>query len=347
MIPERWLWQSNSPGARLARGALRAPSFAYGVATRMRASAYRVGVLRTRRVACPVVAVGNLTVGGTGKTPLAAWIASYYATRGVIPGVVLRGYRRDEGAVHRAATPSALVIEDPDRVRGARRAVRGGARVIVLDDAFQRLDIHRDLNIAVISAESLTAPSDLLPAGPWREGWPALWRADLAVVTRKRATRSAAQDVARRTAGTMGPDRVAIAHLGIRGFIGLRSRKALGREAAVGRRVLAACGIGDPDSFAAQLRELGADVQLLEWRDHHNYRLSDIRTLLSSGRAVDYVVMTAKDAVKLRSLWPADRPEPLVAELEVCWEAGGERIGTVLSNLLTTTDGDPQRPFAE
>jgi tetraacyldisaccharide 4'-kinase len=279
-------------------------------------------------------------VGGAGKTPLAAWIAGFYDQRRVQPAVVLRGYGGDEGEVHRAATPGAVVIEDPDRVRGARRAIRDGAQVIVLDDAFQRLDIHRDLNIVVIGAESLDEPVALLPAGPWREGWPALRRADVAVVTRRRATRLAAESVARRVRGAMSLNRVAIARLEISGFVGLRSGVAWGRHQVKGRRILAACGIGDPDSFAAQLRELGALVRLKAWRDHHDYRPADVRAMLSAGRTDDYVVVTAKDAVKLRRRWPAEAPEPLVAMLTLSWESGRDLIDEALSNVATTTYSD-------
>lgn len=337
MRPERWLWYGTSTGARLARGTLWGPSVAYGLATRIRAGAYRAGLFATHRVERPVVAVGNLSVGGTGKTPLAAWIASWYAERGVKPAVVLRGYGQDEGEVHRDTTPDVLVVEDPDRVRGARRAIRNGAQVIVLDDAFQRLDIHRDLNIAVIGVESLGEPVDLLPAGPWREEWRALRRADVAVVTRRRATRLAAESVARHVGGTMSLNRVAIAYLGISGFVRLRSGEALGRDEVRGSRVFAACGIGDPDTFAAQLRELGALVRLRAWRDHQHYRPADVRAVLSAGLEVDYVVVTAKDAVKLRRLWPAEAPEPLVAGLTLCWESGGDLISECLNSVTTTT----------
>ena len=95
------------------------------------------------------MAVGNLTVGGSGKTPIAIWIARYYAERGLRPGILLRGYGGgDEALVHSTRVPEALVVADPDRVAGAERALAEGAHVLVLDDAYQRLDVRRDLNIA-------------------------------------------------------------------------------------------------------------------------------------------------------------------------------------------------------
>ncbi|HEU5319376.1 MAG TPA: tetraacyldisaccharide 4'-kinase, partial [Methylomirabilota bacterium] len=171
----------------MARLPLVPVSLVYGAAMRMRALAYRRGLFATRRLPRPAVAVGNLSVGGTGKTPLTAWIAAYYAARGSTPGILLRGYGGDEALVHRRLVPDAVVVADPDRVAGARRAVQLGAGVLVLDDAFQLLSVARDLNIAVVSAESTAGSTWTLPAGPWRERWGALDRADVIVVTRKRA----------------------------------------------------------------------------------------------------------------------------------------------------------------
>ncbi len=121
----------------------------------------------------PSVAIGNLSVGGSGKTPIAGWIATYFADQGHRPAILLRGVGGDETLVHRELVPRAIVVPDPDRVAGAVRAVAAGADVLVLDDAYQRLDVARDLNICVVSAETRVAVRWPLPAGPWREGLPA------------------------------------------------------------------------------------------------------------------------------------------------------------------------------
>src|SRR3989475_8593631 len=120
------------------------------------------------RLPLPTIAVGNLSVGGTGKTPLAAWIAAYCVARGRTPGILLRGYGGDEPLVHRRLVPRAVVVANPDRVAGAVAARAQGAQVLVLDDAYQLLGVGRDLNIAVVSAESATASPWPLPAGAGR-----------------------------------------------------------------------------------------------------------------------------------------------------------------------------------
>ena len=192
----RWLWTSRRPDARLARLALLPASGLWRGAMALREAAYRRGWLGVADLPLPSVAVGNLTVGGSGKTPIAIWMARYYVSRGLVPGILLRGYGADETLVHQHAVPNAVVVADPDRALGADRALARGAQVLVLDDAYQRLDVRRDLNVAVVSAETSRAVRWSLPAGPWREGWAALERADAIIVTRKRANADAALKLA-------------------------------------------------------------------------------------------------------------------------------------------------------
>ena len=334
LIVSRWLWARRSPGARLLRLILIPPAYLYRFLSAARAKAYAVRLLPSEIPLVPTIAVGNLTVGGSGKTPIATWIAQYYASRGLRPGIVLRGYGRDEGDVHRLRTPDAVVVERPDRLVAAREAAEQGARVLVLDDAYQRLDVGRDLNIAVVSAESSRAVRWTLPAGPWREGWNALRRADLVIITRKRATRETAYQVAQRVHETVPRAPLALARLGVVGFRGLLSGESIPAHDVGRARLLVSAGIGDPDSFAAQCRQLGAEVQLLPFPDHHWYGERDILRLRHAARDVDYVVVTEKDAVKLRHLWPATAPEPLVAQLDVIWERGRHAVETALDTAV-------------
>ncbi|HEY6093135.1 MAG TPA: tetraacyldisaccharide 4'-kinase, partial [Gemmatimonadales bacterium] len=185
----QWVWWSGAAPARAARGVLLPLAFAYRTVMSARAGAYARGWLRRRPLPLPSVAIGNLAVGGAGKTPLAAWTAAFFARRGARPGILLRGYRGDEQAVHQRLVPEAIVVANADRLKGAETARAQGAKVLVLDDAYQRLDVGRDVNVAVISTES-SPPRHVawpLPAGPWREDWGALERADVIVVTRRRA----------------------------------------------------------------------------------------------------------------------------------------------------------------
>ena len=335
----RWLWTSRRIDARLARTALLPVSALWWTWMRARRLAYARGWFPVHDLPLPAVAVGNLTVGGSGKTPIAMWIARYYAERGFTPGILLRGYGGgDEAKVHARSLPEAHVVADPDRAAAAERALARGAKVLVLDDAYQRLDLRPDLNVVVVSAETTRAVHWPLPAGPWREGWDALDRADAVIVTRKRASREAAEGLAAELRSKVrGP--VAVAHLGLARFEGLVSARSVAPAALSGRRVVAASAIADPEAFVAQTKATGAAVQVATWKDHHEYRQEDIAWLAHAARRADHVVITEKDAVKLRDHWPSDAPEPLVAVLDLTWEEGGDAIAVALEAVVTPPEG--------
>ena len=329
-----WLWWSHHFLARVARVLLLPLAGLHRTVMRARATAYRRGWFATRPLPLPAVAVGNLAVGGAGKTPVAAWIASFFAHHGRRPGILLRGYGGDEHRVHERLVPGVIVVPNPDRAAGAEVARAAGAQVLVLDDAYQRLDVARDLNIALLNTENARAVPWPLPAGPWREGWTALERADLIVVTRRRAPAYEARRLAHELTARWPETPVAVVHLALQGFEGMRTRRQ-GRAADLaGKRVVVAAGIADPTSFAVQVRASGAIVQLVAYQDHHPYPPADVEDLVQAARGADYVVVTEKDAVKLRDRWPADVPEPLVAVLRLRWELNGEAVERALEGIL-------------
>jgi tetraacyldisaccharide 4'-kinase len=333
----RWLWTSRGLGAWVARLPLIPFAGVWRAGMSARNLAFDRGWLAVRDLPLPAVAVGNLTVGGSGKTPIASWIAAHYAARGVTPGILLRGYGRDEILVHQHQVPGAKVVADPDRVSGAELALAQGAEVLVLDDAFQRRDVWRDYNIAVVSAETSRAVRWSLPAGPWREGLNALGRADALIVTRKRADPASARQLAAELAPLVrGP--VGIVHLGVSRYEELVSGRVYGAAELMGKRVVAASAIADPDAFVAQTKATGAQVQVATWRDHYEFRDEDLAWLAKAARKADYLVVTRKDAVKLRDRWPASVPEPLVAVLDLVWEDGEAAITAGLDATVTPAE---------
>ena len=325
-----WLWGS-SRSARVARVPLIPLAGAYWAVMKLRAARDRADAVR---LPLPTIAVGNLSVGGTGKTPLAAWIAAYCVARGRTPGILLRGYGGDEPLVHRRLVPRAVVVANPDRVAGAVAARAQGAQVLVLDDAYQLLGVGRDLNIAVVSAESAAGSPWPLPAGPWREGRDALGRADLMVVTRKWASAETAGALADRLGRVRKGVPVCTAWLAVSHLEGMRSGGRQELAVLAGRRVVAAAGIADPESFAQQLGTAGASVQLMAYQDHHAYRPADLERLVQAAAGGDYVVVTEKDAVKLRRQWPGSAVEPLVAVLAVHWERNGRALEQAVDAVL-------------
>ena len=325
----QWIW-GDSGGARVARIPLIPLAGLYWVVMKVRATRRR----EAARLPLPAIAVGNLSVGGTGKTPLAAWIAEYCAARGRTAAILLRGYGGDEPLVHRRLAPRAVVVANPDRVAAAGVARAQGAQICVLDDAYQLTGVARDLNIAVVSAESAAGSPWPLPAGPWRERWDALDRADLIVVTRKRASAGAAAAVADGLARSRPRVPACIAALELSHLEGMRSAAHHELDILAGRGVVAAAGIADPLSFGAQLRAAGAIVQLVAYQDHHPYAPADVERLARAARGGDYVVVTEKDAVKLRARWPGAVPEPLVAVLAVRWERNGRVLEQAVDSVL-------------
>ncbi|MBX3145745.1 MAG: tetraacyldisaccharide 4'-kinase [Gemmatimonadales bacterium] len=335
----RWLWTSRRIDARLVRAGLVPLAGLWRAAASARNLAFDRGWIPVRDLSLPTVAVGNLTVGGSGKTPIAGWIAARWARQGRVPGILLRGYGHDEVLVHQRTVPDAVVVADADRVRGAELAAARGAEVLVLDDAFQRRDVWRDLNILLVAAESARAVRWCLPAGPWREPAAGARRADCIIVTRKRADAATAAQVAREF-GAMIDGPVGIVHLGVAQYRGMVTGRTVARSELANRRVVAASAIANPEAFIAQTKATGAQVQAATWRDHHSFRDEDVAWLARAARKADFVILTEKDAVKLRDRWPASIPEPLVAELEVQWEDGQAEFEARLDGLLRPPGAD-------
>ncbi len=331
-----WVWRSRSPAAALARGTLLPAAGAYRLGVWMRNTAYDAGWRRATRLPAPSIGVGNLAVGGVGKTPIAGFLAGELARRGARPGILLRGYGADETREHEAAVPGALVVAGADRHAAAARACALGADALVLDDCFQRRDVLPDVLLAVVSAESAEDRRWPLPAGPWREGLGALRRADALVVSHKTATlaesvRLAGRLAARTKAGQAVT--IALALGGLRSPGGGATEPAAG---LAGRDVLAVCGIAEPELFAAQLEAAGARVRLLAFGDHHAYDAGDVRRIVREAGG-STIVTTAKDEVKLGPLWPVGAPGFRVATLAVSVTSGGEVLAALLDRVASAT----------
>jgi tetraacyldisaccharide 4'-kinase len=312
---------------------------------------FDLGVLRVQPLALPSVSVGNLSVGGTGKTPVAAWVASELRALGAKPAIVMRGYGDDEPLVHKRLNPDVPVITNSDRVAGAREAKALGATVIVLDDAFQHRRAARDVDLVLISAEQGDAQR-LLPAGPLREGRGALRRATAVIVTRKSASLAEAEAVAASWTGFAGAPGTAVVALTLSDLrlahvsdpqsagnraAGIDSENASGRaplELLRGQRVLAVSAIGNPESFERQLTALGAVVTSAAFPDHHPFSAQDAAKLAADGAAVDHVLCTLKDAVKLAPLWPRGAPLLWYLSQAVEVERGEALIREALRRLV-------------
>ena len=333
--------------ASFARAGLSVCSAGYGLGTWCRNAAFDAGWRRVERVGVPVVSVGNLTAGGTGKTPLCAWIADWYAARSVPVGLVSRGYRsgsngvNDESLLLAELCPGTPHRQDPDRVRGAARAiVEDGCRLILLDDGFQHRRLARDVDLVLVDATRPFGHDHLLPRGLLREPVTALRRASLVLLTRANlvddATRHRLRDELRMQSG----DRPVV-------DVAFQPRELVNRrgdrgslEQLSGTRVGTCCGIGNPDAFVRGLERLGAVLAFRrDFRDHHDYTDADLESLAAAARrdGASLVITTRKDLVKI------DRVElggvPLWA-VDVGTEIldGAEELESVLAAVLSTQD---------
>lgn len=320
---------------RVLRRALAPASWLYGGATAVRNALYDHGLRAIHTPAVPALSLGNLSVGGTGKTPVAAWAVTALRARGANPGLVLRGYGgTDETLVHLALNHGVPLAADPDRVRAAHETARQGADCVVLDDAFQHRRIARVEDWVLVAAEQWREDARHLPAGPLRERDGALGRATLLVVTRKTASLADAEALAQRLAPRVPGGRYAIMHLAPSRLVRVAEPHDVPVEEVAGRRYVGVAGIGFPDAFFGQLRALGALVDAVPFRDHHRYTPDDVRDLDRRAAGTEGVICTLKDAVKLRLLWRGAAAPLWYVSQAAAVDRGGPRLDDSLAALL-------------
>jgi tetraacyldisaccharide 4'-kinase len=305
------------------------------------------------------MSVGNVTVGGTGKTPFAAWCVQQLKSRGARPAVVLRGYGDDEWRVHALINPGTAVVVTPDRSAGLLTARVQGADCAVLDDAFQHRQVARAADIVLVSADSWRDDVRLLPSGPFREPLSSLQRADVVVISVKAA--SPALVTAAMHAVTQSAPHVPIAVVRLQPDMlrlavtipagnGVRTAPSVADSLSHraqwlrGRTIVVATAIGDPDAFVAQLRALGATVaQLLRFPDHHAFSSADATRIAVVAREMRGdmagVVCTLKDAVKLAPLWPREAPPLWYVSQTVVVERGAEALDRAFARVLAARAG--------
>jgi len=299
------VWFSEGAVPRLIRGALWPASLVFETVVRGRNALYDRGVFRTIQPPVPTISVGNLSVGGTGKTPVAAYLVQRLAAAGRHPALVMRGYGDDEPAVHRLLNPGIPVITRADRVAGIAEAVTLGADVVVLDDAFQHRRAGRAIDIVLVSSERWRRDEQVLPAGSLREPMSSLRRASLIIVTRKSASDARLQDVMCDVAAAAPNVPMASVDLRLDRLVAVHDDAISVPVTDVrDERVLAVAGVGDPGPFFAQVRGAGAVVTPVAFPDHHQYTRSDVTRLAALASGHKYIVTTLKDAVKLTRVWP-------------------------------------------
>ncbi len=337
----------------------------YGGIMRLRALGYQRGLFKTHRLPVPVISIGNLSVGGTGKTPVVRWLVEELDHKGCRPAILTRGYggdespepqrvpidRRqqsaarygDEPCLLASALPRIPVITGTDRVRSGHYAIQEcNADVLVLDDGYQHLRVHRDLNICLMGPELLKRSHRVLPAGPLREPRSALSRAGLIWVNVTSEDEMPARDQfaqlpegasALPMAGAVAePAGLSVIHSG-------GGRTPLSLETLYGRKVLLLSGIANPARFRRTVESCGVTVaDHLRFRDHFPFSPADVEKALDAARRqnCEYVILTEKDAARLLDLFHLNwkLPEtPVLAALDIRL-----RIFTGMETLMELVD---------
>jgi tetraacyldisaccharide 4'-kinase len=322
---------------------LRLAEVPYTWVVRWRNRQYDRGGRKAHRVGVPVVSVGNLTLGGTGKTPMVEWLARWFRGRGVRVVVVSRGYGAKAGQPNDEALelglrlPEVPHLQDPDRVAAARVAVdQLGCQLILLDDGFQHRRIARDLDIVLLDALEPFGYGHVFPRGTLREPPAGLKRADAVALSRADMLPASEREELAAQVRRYAPQAVylELAHAA-RALVCCTGQEAP-LDSLRGRPILAFCGIGNPAGFRHTLRTCGCQlVDFREFPDHHPYTPADVESLAAwaGQHEVAAVLCTHKDLVKLNldrlggsALWA------VAIQVEIL--TGHQELTTLLERLL-------------
>lgn len=315
--------QSTTFASRLARGALHLASIPYAAAVGWRNRGFdRRPATKLPR---PTVSIGNVTAGGTGKTPTVAWLASVLMHHDERPAVLTRGYGSRPGETADEEQLLAELLGDdvpihvnPDRVAGAAAVVaeRPDVSVFLLDDGFQHRRAGREFNLVLVDTTCPDGFGHVLPRGYLREPFASIARADAVLLTRcNRGDADAAEALVRRH------------------FDGPIYRSHFRMTLDASGPVVVASGIGNPHAFAADVRAIGIDItDELRFPDHHPFSVADVARITVSVPTGGSAVVTGKDWTKLRPLWPADVPIAVAGQELVVDDAAG-LIDSVLAAI--------------
>ena len=336
----------RGPGAVAVRAGLTALAIPYRVGCAARMWCYNTGFLLSRELEAIVISVGNLTTGGTGKTPLVIWLARWMGHRGIPTAILSRGYgprgptgeESDETLLFRRHLPKVPHLVGKDRCATGRKAIEEHeVECILLDDGFQHLRVGRDLDIVAIDSLMPWGYGRVLPRGLLREPLGSLRRADIVVLTRcDLCAKDDLRAIHHRVRDICGyRPIVESAHRPVR-FYHHATEESRPLAWVKGRQVYAFSALGNPEAFPGTLAALGADVVHHQaFRDHHWYEEADLQSVAQAARqaGAQAVVTTEKDAVKIRA-FPEDAPPLYVLAVELTITQGEELLDGILGQVI-------------
>lgn len=290
----------------------------YTAAVRLRNWRYDTGRSQIHRVDVPVVSVGNITLGGTGKTPTVEWIVRWFSDQNVRVGILSRGYGAQDGRPNDEALelaeklPGVPHVQDPDRVRGARRAIEEfGCQLLVLDDGFQHRRLARDFDLVLVDALEPFGLEHVVPRGTLREPLAGWSRASALMLTRTELADDDERSAIRRRAARLAPQAIWLEATHCPQALRSPGGAEQPLESLAGQRILTFCGIGNPAGFRHSLAGCHYDiVASREFADHMAYTPESVHELArwSDGQEAAAVVCTHKDLVKVGPTWSGTKP---------------------------------------
>lgn len=310
---------------------------------------YSKSWLKTRRVNATIFSIGNITVGGTGKTPLVIWLCKFLQQKGIQCAILTRGYKTrtegretsiDEPAILAESCPQARVIVNPDRVIGATEAVnKFGAKVLIMDDGFQHRRLYRNLDIVTIDATCPFGYGRMLPAGLLREPVTSLKRADAVVITHSDQVQQTELNELEEKLKQLNPDMIVARSMHEPVCAKLADNKEIAIDSLKGRRIFAFCGVGNPQAFLNTIRSLGVEpVGSKIYNDHHHYTDADISNIREQAMAcgTNLILTTQKDWTKIRHLIPTKEGIPLVyLAVELKFLSGEDKLKGLIEDVLS------------
>lgn len=337
---ERIIWGKNdTPWMQCLKPILYLLSLIYGAIVKMRIFLYRYGFLHTKSLPCKVVSLGNITIGGTGKTPMAIWLAEFLTSKDIKVAILSRGYRGtashtvntvsnghdvfsrphdvgDEPILMARRLKGVPVLAGQNRFKAGQQAISHfGAKVLILDDGFQHMALKRDMDFVLLDAANPMGNGYLLPRGPLREPASHLKRVHAFILTRCDQARNIEKTTS--TLANTFP-KIPIFKSVHRPY----KLCTLGEDTLIdagvlsGKRILAFSGIANAHAFMTMLKSIGLNVvQFKEYPDHHNYLRKELQHIQSEALAlgVEAIITTEKDVVRIEDRWPNKLPLSFLA----------------------------------
>lgn len=330
-------------------------SIIYSAIVRLRNFFYDKHILKIHHSQIPVISIGNITVGGTGKTPLVIWLCNQLSSN-YSCAILTRGYKArnsycakrntDEPEMLSKSCPNTEVIVNPNRVVGAAEAIgKFDAKIIIMDDGFQHRRLARDVDIITIDATRPLGYNKIVPAGLLREPTSSLKRADAVVITRCDTTNESKLNKLEEKLQTINPKIIISRSIHAPVHAININNEEINLQELKGKKIFAFCGIGNPDAFLHTIRNLGGEIAGTKiYNDHYNYTNDDLSDICKQAKysKAEIILTTQKDWTKISILNTTEKNATLAyIAIKFKFITGEEKLRNLIQDKLTGKINQP------